>query len=170
MSVKVDATVKTFENAKSYDDVLRQDNSIENVIRLVDGPTQENPSSGCGTPSNSCMHGNYEGGSRATINNEDGSKPDTGTWRYSNASGSIEPAHELVHIMGRGHPSWTGAEGFSAQSTTVGQATAADYTHAFGEIVTKTIENARRNLVNQRWRTPNPGVATTVEKRRLATN
>jgi RHS repeat-associated protein len=169
-----DITVKTFQNANNYDDVLRQDNTIQNVIRIVDGPTQDNPSSGCGGDSNSCMHGNAEGGSKASINNPDGTKPDTGTWRFSNAANSIEPAHEFIHIMGMSHPAWgVGGpsydpyKGVSAQNTQVMSPTQADRGWLSDAAVNRGIQQASFGNATHLG---NGGYATVVERRRIASN
>ena len=151
LNVQVNVTVKTFDSARSSDDVLKADNTIMNVIQLVDRPATTECGGG-----NSCMGG----GDPATMNNPDGSLPDIGTWRYTTARDENEPAHEFFHILGKSHNAqeqygtwWTG-NSFAEQGTinTAG-ATLYDYTRAFGDDVTKAINEAKKEDNKWRWET-----------------
>ncbi|MEZ5306395.1 MAG: RHS repeat-associated core domain-containing protein [Pyrinomonadaceae bacterium] len=150
LNVKANVTVKTFDSARSTDDVLKADSSVMNVIQLVDRPAGKE----CGNGANSCIGG----GDAATINNPDGTLPDIGTWRYTTARDKNEPAHEFFHILGKSHNAqekygngWTGGP-FAEQGTTnTSGATFYDYTRAFGDDVTKAIEEAKKEDNKSRW-------------------
>jgi RHS repeat-associated protein len=149
LNVQANVTVKTFDSARSSDDVLKADKTIMNVIQLVDRPAKTECGGG-----NSCIGG----GDPATINNPDGTLPDIGTWRYTTARDKNEPAHEFLHILGKSHNAqekygtgWTGNP-FAEQGTsnTTG-ATLYDYTRAFGDDVTDAINEAKREDNKWRW-------------------
>lgn len=148
LNVNANITVKAFDSARSTDDVLKSDNSIMNVIQLVDHPASKE----CGAGANSCSGS----GDPATINNPDGSLPDIGTWRYTTARDKNEPAHEFFHLLGISHnsqemygPGWTGIP-FAEQGTTqtVG-ATLYDYTRAFHSDVDAAITESKRE--DNKW-------------------
>jgi RHS repeat-associated protein len=151
LNVQVNVTVKTFDSARSSDDVLKADNTIMNVIQLVDRPATKECGGG-----NSCIGG----GDPATIKNPDGTLPDIGTWRYTTARDTNEPAHEFFHILGKSHNAqeqygtgWTGNP-FAEQGTTnITGATLYDYTRAFGDDVTKAISEAKKEDNKWRWQT-----------------
>ncbi len=152
LNVQANVTVKTFNSARSSDDVLKADSSIMNVIQLVDRPASKE----CGEGANSCMGR----GDAATIENPDGSLPDIGTWRYTTARDENEPAHEFFHILGKSHSArerygdgWTG-KSFAEQGTTNNtRATLYDYTRAFKDDVTNAIREAKKEDNKWRWQT-----------------